>query len=79
MCDGMSNQTWLRTLFADETVIAVVGVICVAETSMGVFELQELVAVLSRVPCAIKRSENAVKKRGGATRAHICQGKAKTY
>ena len=35
----------LRTLFADEAVIAVVGVVCVTETSMGVFELQELVTV----------------------------------
>ena len=48
----MSNQTWSRTLFADETVIAVVGVVGVAEATMRVLELQKLVSMLARVASA---------------------------
>lgn len=35
-----------RTLFADERVVPVVGVVRITESSMGVLELEEFVAVL---------------------------------
>jgi hypothetical protein len=38
-----------RTLFADERVIPIVGIVRVAESAMRILELQKLVAVLSRV------------------------------
>ena len=42
----------VRTFFADETVIAVVGVVGVAEATMRVLELQKLVSMLARVASA---------------------------
>ena len=43
----------LRTLFADERVVPVVGIVCVTESSMRIFEFEKLVAVLARVTRAI--------------------------
>ena len=45
-----------RTLFADERVIPVVGVVRITESSMGVFELEEFVAVLPRMAGAARVS-----------------------
>lgn len=45
----------IRTLFADETVIAVVRVVGITQTSVRVLELEELVAMLARVSCAKKK------------------------
>ena len=50
----------VRTFFADETVIAIVGVIRVAQSSMRVFELQKLMAVLARVSCAAAEISNTL-------------------
>ena len=38
-----------HTLFPDQTVVTVVGVVCITQASMAVFEFEELVAVLSRM------------------------------
>ena len=38
-----------RTLFADERVVPVVGVVRITESSMGVLKLEEFVAVLPRM------------------------------
>lgn len=39
----------VRTLFADERVIPVVGIVRVTKSSMRIFEFEKLVAVLARV------------------------------
>src|SRR6266446_10041256 len=39
----------VRTFFADERVVPVVGIVRVAKSSMRIFEFEKLVAVLSRV------------------------------
>lgn len=49
--DGLSD---LRTLFSNETVVTIIRVVGVSETTMGVFKLQELVAMLARVSGARK-------------------------
>ena len=41
------------TLFADQAVVTVVRVVRVPQPSMGVLELEELVTMLSGVPCAV--------------------------
>jgi len=41
-----------RTLFPDQTVVAVVGVVGVTQSSMTVFEFKEFVAVFSGMPSA---------------------------
>jgi hypothetical protein len=38
-----------RTLFADERVVPVVGIVRVTKSSMRIFEFEKLVAVLARV------------------------------
>ena len=43
-----------RTLFADETVVAVVRVVRVSQTSMRVLKLEELMTVFTRVPCTVQ-------------------------
>ena len=43
-----------RTLFTDEGVVPVVGVVRVTESSMGVLELEEFVAVLPRMASAAR-------------------------
>ena len=42
MCD-------VRTLFADERVVPVVGIVCVAKSSMRILKFEKLVAVLAGV------------------------------
>ena len=44
---GRGRRGGVRTLFADETVVAVVGIVGIAKTAVGVFKLEELVAVLA--------------------------------
>lgn len=39
----------VRTLFADERVVPVVGIVRVTKSSMRIFEFEKLVAVLARV------------------------------
>lgn len=39
----------LRTLFADERVVPVVGIVRVTKSTMGIFEFEKLVAVLARM------------------------------
>jgi len=38
------------TFFPDKTVIAIVRVVGISQAAVGVFEFQEFVAVLARVP-----------------------------
>jgi hypothetical protein len=45
---GARNVT-VRTLFADERVVPVVGIVRVTNSSMRIFEFEKLVPVLSRV------------------------------
>jgi hypothetical protein len=44
----------VRTFFADERVIPVVGVVRVAKSSMRILEFEKLVAVLARVTRTFK-------------------------
>jgi hypothetical protein len=39
----------IRTLFADERVVPVVGIVRVAKSSMRIFKFEELVAMLARM------------------------------
>jgi hypothetical protein len=45
-----------RTFFADERVVPVVGVVRITESSMGVLELEEFVAVLPGMASAARVS-----------------------
>lgn len=47
MCD-------IHTLFADQRVVSVVGVVRVAESTMRILKFEEFVAVLARVTRALK-------------------------
>jgi hypothetical protein len=42
-----SSTDVTRTFFADETVIAVVGIVGIAQTAMRVFKLEEFVPVFA--------------------------------
>jgi hypothetical protein len=44
----------VRTLFADQRVVPVVGIVRVAESSMRILEFEKLVAVLARVTRAFE-------------------------
>lgn len=44
----------VRTLFADQRVVPVVGIVRVAESSMRILKFEKLVAVLARVTRALK-------------------------
>ena len=46
---GWVRVVTIRTLFADERVVPVVGIVRVAKSSMRIFEFEELVAVLARM------------------------------
>ena len=46
---GRPMNVCLRTLFADERVVPVVGVVRIAKSSVRIFEFEKLVAVLARV------------------------------
>lgn len=46
---GKGKGVMLRTLFADERVVPVVGIVRVAKSSMRILEFEKLVAVLARV------------------------------
>ena len=55
----------VRTLFADQRVVPVVGIVRVAESSMRILKFKEFVAVLARVTRALKISyiwEGAVRE-----------------
>lgn len=39
----------VRTLFPDQTIVTVVGVVCITKSSVTVFEFEEFVAVFSRM------------------------------
>lgn len=56
----MRQDVLARTLFPDQTVVAVVGVVGITKSSMAVFEFEELVAVFSGMSSA-----EAVKVRNG--------------
>jgi hypothetical protein len=43
------GEEWARTLFPDQAIVAVVGVVCITKSSMTVLEFEKLVAVLSRM------------------------------
>ena len=43
----------IRTLFADERVVPVVGIVRVAKSSMRIFKFEELVAMLARMTRAL--------------------------
>jgi hypothetical protein len=45
--------TLQRTLFADERVVPVVGIVRVTKSSVRIFEFEKLVAVLARVARAV--------------------------
>ena len=45
---GVVNKV-IRTLFADERVVPVVGIVSVAKSSMRIFKFEELVAMLARM------------------------------
>jgi hypothetical protein len=53
MSEGGGVMFWLRTLFADERVVPVVGIVRVTKASMRILEFEKLVAVLARVTRAI--------------------------
>ena len=46
----------MLTFFTDQTVVSVVGIICVTETTMGKLEFEELVAMLAWVSSAARNS-----------------------
>lgn len=70
---GRPTAARALTLFADETVIAVVRVVGVAQTAMRVLELQELVAVLARVSGAEKKISHGVRARLVMLLTSICE------
>ena len=45
----------LRTLFADERVVPIVGIVRVTKSSMRIFEFEKLVAMLARMTRAFLR------------------------
>ena len=45
---GVVNKV-IRTLFADERVVPVVGIVSVAKSSMRIFKFEKLVAMLARM------------------------------
>jgi hypothetical protein len=45
----VSRQEATLTFFANERVVTIIGVICIAQSSMGVFEFKKLVSMLARV------------------------------
>ena len=55
----------VRTLFADQRIVPVVGIVRVAESSMRILEFEELVAMLARVTRAIICRQGAVRERCG--------------
>ena len=50
---GKKRYKTVLTLFADQAVVPIVGVVRIAQPPVRVLKLQKLVAVLSRVSCAI--------------------------
>ena len=46
---GNDEGSVVRTLFADERVVPVVGIVRITKSSVRVFEFEKLVAVLARV------------------------------
>lgn len=65
--EGEGEGVMLRTLFADERVVPVVGIVRVTKSSMRILEFEKLVAVLARVTranfCAMLRvSQSAVSR-----------------
>lgn len=58
------KENAMLTLFADQTIVPVVRVVRIPQTSVGVLKLQELVPVLARMSCAEARSARASARRG---------------
>lgn len=48
----------VRTLFPDQAIVTVVGVVCITESSMTVFEFEEFVAMFSGMSSAEKGGES---------------------
>ena len=46
----------MLTFFTDQTVVSVVGIVCVTKTTMGELEFEEFVAMLARVSSAARDS-----------------------
>jgi hypothetical protein len=63
----------LRTLFADERVVPVVGVVRVTKSSVRIFEFEKLVAVLARVTRAVCDGGRGER---GATRTRDAKGQS---
>jgi hypothetical protein len=79
--DGIGQRGVVpRTLFADERVVPVVGVIRITESSMGVLELEEFVAVLPGMASAARVSHAWVcgPRKSKNTRTSIC-GRCKQH
>ena len=59
-----------RTLFPDQTVVTVVGVVCITKSSVTVFEFEEFVAVFSGMASAgggeVRNGETTEKTAPGA-------------
>ena len=64
----------VRTLFADQTVIAVVRVVRIAQATVRVLKLQELVTVLARMACAAGQLACASRAREWPELTSICTG-----
>jgi hypothetical protein len=45
----------MLTFFTDQTVVPVVGIVCVTKTTMRELELEEFVAMLARMPSAARK------------------------
>jgi hypothetical protein len=41
------------TFFTDQTVVSIVGIVCVMKTTMGKLEFEEFVAMLARVSSGV--------------------------
>jgi len=51
----------IRTFFANQAVVAIVGIVGVAQPSMGVFELKEFMPMLARMTSARKEKKRNVR------------------
>lgn len=67
-----SEEDTARTLFPDQTIVTVIGVVCITKSSMTVFEFEEFVAVFSGVASAGEAVEvrNSQETKKGSRRPH---------
>jgi hypothetical protein len=59
----------VRTFFADERVVPVVGIVRVAKSSMGILKFEKLVAVLARMTRTLYngRTQGAIRNAGSVS------------